>query len=55
MALGQSLGLAVIAEGVESAGQLAILQAEGCDLFQGFLRAGPISAEEFVALVASSA
>ncbi|KUR70728.1 diguanylate cyclase [Novosphingobium fuchskuhlense] len=55
VAMARALGLKVIAEGVESAGQLAILQAEGCDLFQGFLRAGPISAEEFVALVASSA
>jgi len=52
VAMSRALGLKVIAEGVETEGQLAILQDEGCDLFQGFLRAGPISAEEFAALSA---
>jgi EAL domain-containing protein (putative c-di-GMP-specific phosphodiesterase class I) len=47
VAMARALGLKVIAEGVETAGQLAILQDEGCDLFQGFLRSGPISAEDF--------
>ena len=48
--MARALGLKVIAEGVETAAQLAILQGEGCDLFQGFLRSGPISADDFAAL-----
>ncbi len=53
VAMARALGLKVIAEGVESEGQLAILRAEGCDLFQGFLRAGPLAAEDFAALAAA--
>jgi EAL domain-containing protein (putative c-di-GMP-specific phosphodiesterase class I)/GGDEF domain-containing protein len=52
VAMARALGLKVIAEGVESEGQLAILREEGCDLFQGFLRAGPMDAAEFAALAA---
>ncbi|KPF89763.1 bifunctional diguanylate cyclase/phosphodiesterase [Novosphingobium sp. AAP93] len=52
IAMARALGLKVIAEGVESEGQLAILREEGCDLFQGFLRAGPVAASEFAALAA---
>ena len=37
IALGHSMGLTVVAEGVESATQLAILRRCGCDQFQGFL------------------
>ena len=48
--MARALGLKVIAEGVESETQLAILQSEGADLFQGFLRSGAISAEDFAAL-----
>lgn len=50
VAMARALGMKVIAEGVEHEAQLAILRQEGCDLFQGFLRAGPISAEAFAAL-----
>ena len=50
VAMARALGLKVIAEGVETVGQLAILQDEGCDYFQGFLRCGPIAAEDFEAL-----
>jgi diguanylate cyclase len=53
MAMARALGLKVIAEGVESEGQLAILRDQGCDLFQGFLRAGPMDAAEFAALAAA--
>lgn len=52
VAMARALGLKVIAEGVESEGQLAILRAEGCDVFQGFLRAGPMDAAEFASLAA---
>jgi len=45
--MGQSLGLRVIAEGVEHEGQLAILRREGCDRVQGFLIGKPMPAEEF--------
>jgi EAL domain-containing protein (putative c-di-GMP-specific phosphodiesterase class I)/GGDEF domain-containing protein len=53
VAMARALGLKVIAEGVETAAQLAILQDEGCDLFQGFLRSGPIAAADFAALAAA--
>ncbi|MBU6394870.1 MAG: GGDEF domain-containing phosphodiesterase [Sphingomonadales bacterium] len=52
VAMARALGLKVIAEGVETEGQLAILRAEGCDVFQGFLRAGPMDAAEFASLAA---
>jgi diguanylate cyclase (GGDEF)-like protein/PAS domain S-box-containing protein len=39
--LGHSLGLEVIAEGVEEEGQLAYMRDEGCDVIQGFLLARP--------------
>jgi len=54
VAMARALGLKVIAEGVETEAQLAILQDEGCDLFQGFLRSGPISAGDFAALAAAA-
>lgn len=53
VAMARALGLKVVVEGVENTRQLAILKAEGCDLFQGFLRSGPISAEDFADLPAS--
>jgi diguanylate cyclase (GGDEF)-like protein/PAS domain S-box-containing protein len=43
--LGHSLGLRVIAEGVESEGQLERLRAFGCDEVQGHLISPPVSAE----------
>ena len=45
--MARSLGLAVIAEGVETEAQLETLAEQGCEYFQGFLRSGPISPEEF--------
>lgn len=53
VALGHSLGIAVIAEGVENAEQLAILKEMGCDEAQGFYLAPPSSAEEIGKLLGS--
>ena len=43
LALGQSLGIPVLAEGVETAAQLQILRIEGCHEAQGYYlgRPGP--------------
>ncbi|MDE0878469.1 MAG: GGDEF domain-containing phosphodiesterase [Sphingomonas bacterium] len=40
--IARSLGVAVIAEGVETEAQLNLLAADGCDYFQGFLLAEPL-------------
>lgn len=40
--MARSLGLVVIAEGVETETQLDLLAKEGCQIFQGFLRSEPI-------------
>jgi EAL domain-containing protein (putative c-di-GMP-specific phosphodiesterase class I) len=49
--MSRSLGLEVIAEGVETEAQLALLAREGCTLYQGFLCAPPVEAEKLVALL----
>ncbi len=43
ISMARSLGLKVIAEGVESAEQLAILQTEKCDFAQGYYFSKPVS------------
>lgn len=45
ISMARSLGLKVIAEGVENAEQLAILQAEKCDFAQGYYFSKPITAK----------
>lgn len=47
IAMAGALELKVIAEGVESEAQRALAAAEGCATYQGFLRAHPLSAEDF--------
>nr|WP_293857747.1 bifunctional diguanylate cyclase/phosphodiesterase [Sphingomonas sp. SCN 67-18] len=49
--MARSLGLSVIAEGVETAEQLALLAQEGCNFYQGFLCAEPLTTAELAALV----
>jgi EAL domain-containing protein (putative c-di-GMP-specific phosphodiesterase class I) len=39
------LGLAIIAEGVETADQLSILQKLGCEAGQGYLFSRPLAGE----------
>ena len=46
LALCQRLGMTVVAEGVETAGQLELLRAFGCPLVQGYHLASPARAEE---------
>jgi diguanylate cyclase (GGDEF)-like protein/PAS domain S-box-containing protein len=50
--LGRSLGLRVVAEGVETAAQCTFLQAEGCNAAQGFHIAPPLPPGDFAALLA---
>jgi len=45
VALAHNLGLQVVAEGVETAEQLALLNALGCDISQGFFLHRPMSVE----------
>ena len=47
IALGQSMGLDVIAEGVETEGQHGFLLAHGCHAFQGYLFSRPLPLDAF--------
>jgi diguanylate cyclase (GGDEF)-like protein len=47
IALGHSMGLKVVAEGVETSNQLEILRRYRCDEFQGFLFSAAVPSAEF--------
>jgi len=47
LAMAHSLGLSVVAEGVETAAQLGSLLALGCDEYQGFLESGALPPAQF--------
>jgi EAL domain-containing protein (putative c-di-GMP-specific phosphodiesterase class I) len=52
--LARELDLKVVAEGVETAEQLALLADWGCELYQGFFGAAPLSHEELIRFVATT-
>jgi EAL domain-containing protein (putative c-di-GMP-specific phosphodiesterase class I) len=49
--LGRGLGLVVLAEGVETAEELAVLRRLGCDVFQGFHFSKPLSGDDFLRFI----
>jgi PAS domain S-box-containing protein/diguanylate cyclase (GGDEF)-like protein len=49
--LAHTMKLEVLAEGVETEGQLSLLLADGCDSIQGYYFARPVPAAEFEALL----
>jgi diguanylate cyclase (GGDEF)-like protein/PAS domain S-box-containing protein len=54
IAMGQGLGLDVIAEGVETGAQRDFLAAHGCHAFQGYLFGKPVPAAEFEAMAGAA-
>ncbi len=52
VSLAHTLGLRAIAEGVETAEQLAELRRLGCDMAQGFLLSRPVPEADLLALIA---
>jgi len=55
MALAGSLQLSVVAEGVETEAQLALLRSHGCHFAQGYLFARPLPGEQAATLLAARA
>ena len=55
VAMAHTLRLEVIAEGVETEAQLALLRRWRCDAYQGYLCSRPVPADEFVALLRAQA
>ncbi|HMU67012.1 MAG TPA: EAL domain-containing protein, partial [Cellvibrionaceae bacterium] len=49
ISLARDFGVELIAEGVENADQLHVLQELGCDYIQGYYFARPLAESEFVA------
>jgi diguanylate cyclase (GGDEF)-like protein len=55
VAMAHRLGLTVIAEGVEHAGQLEFLRAQGCDCVQGYLLSRPLCPDTLLTYLAAHA
>ena len=51
VAMAKTLGLSVLAEGVETQEQLDFLKRQGCDSYQGYLMHPPLPVEEFEAIL----
>ncbi len=51
ISMGNSLGMKVIAEGVENEAQRDFLERHGCHAYQGYLFSEPVPVEEFEALI----
>ena len=51
IAMARSLGMTVVAEGVEREGQYELLRERGCDLAQGYWLGHPVSGEELRLLI----
>ena len=54
ISMAKSLDLDIIAEGIETAGQLTLLRAKGCRVGQGFYFSVPLSAADLAPLLAAS-
>lgn len=54
LAMGKSLGLKVIAEGVENKFQYDYLRDNDCDLIQGYYFAKPMSEDDFIELISNN-
>lgn len=52
--LAESLGIAVIAEGVETETQRVFLEQHGCPIYQGYLFSKPVALADFEALLQAS-
>ncbi len=54
ISLGHSLGVQVVAEGIEEERQAGHLRRSGCDFLQGFLYSAPLSAVDMGTLLQAS-
>ncbi|MBA3487077.1 MAG: EAL domain-containing protein [Lysobacter sp.] len=54
IAMAHSLGITVVAEGVETEGQFVMLRDRGCDLAQGFWLGMPVPVAEFTEVIDAS-
>ena len=54
IAMGKSLNLRLVAEGVDSGAQYRFLHEAGVDVIQGFLFSKPVPAEDFARLLGSN-
>ena len=55
LAMAHSLGLSVVAEGVENEHQLDFLRRAGCDVIQGYLLSKPLASDEMTAFLLARA
>ncbi|CCO25474.1 EAL domain-containing protein [Maridesulfovibrio hydrothermalis] len=51
LSMGQSLGMRIVAEGVEKVDDLKVIRDRKCDLYQGFLKCKPLPAPEIIEFI----